>query len=121
MSASTVRAGGRRSVRAGLVSTVLLTVVVGLVPAGAERAAAVAPGAVDPVPSERVVTAWGSNMFGQSRVPAGLREVTAVAAGGTHSLALRSDGTVAAWGDDQFGQARVPAGLSGVTAVAAGG
>ena len=99
MSASTVRARDRRPARAGLVSAMLLMVVVGLVPAGAERAgAAVAPRTGDSVPPGRVVTAWGSNEFAQSRVPAGLRGVTAVAAGGVHSLALRSDGTVAAWG-----------------------
>jgi hypothetical protein len=34
----------------------------------------------------------------------GGKTVTAIAAGGTHSLALCSDGTVAAWGWDAFGQ-----------------
>ena len=97
MSASTLRARGRRSARAGLVTAVLL--VVGLVPAGAARAgaAAVDPGAGDSAPPGRVVTAWGSNQFAQSRVPAGLRGATAVAAGSSHSLARRSDGTVVAW------------------------
>jgi sugar lactone lactonase YvrE len=100
---------------------VLLAVVVGLVPVGPVRAAAVDPGARDSASSGRVVTAWGPNAYGESRVPAGLRGVTAVAAGERHSLALRSDGTVAAWGWDFYGPTRVPAGLSGVTAIAAGG
>jgi YD repeat-containing protein len=67
------------------------------------------------------VYAWGNNGFGQLgngltvisflpvqvqlTVPAGsfLLDVTAVAAGGSHSLALQS-GTVWAWGDNTYGQ-----------------
>jgi hypothetical protein len=47
--------------------------------------------------------------------------VVAVAAGGSHSVAIKGDGTVVAWGNNNYGQATVPAGLAGVTAVAAGG
>ncbi|HYF96333.1 MAG TPA: hypothetical protein VD969_29350 [Symbiobacteriaceae bacterium] len=63
----------------------------------------------------------------------GLSEVTAVATGASHTIALRSDGTVWAWGyntDGQFGNGstsgspvRTPAqvpGLTKVTAIAAG-
>jgi hypothetical protein len=50
-----------------------------------------------------------------------LSDVTAIAAGGSHSLALKGDGTVVAWGDNFSGQSTVPAGLSDVTAIAAGG
>jgi alpha-tubulin suppressor-like RCC1 family protein len=86
--------------------------------------------------------AWGYNGSGQlgngtttiSHVPvavSGLSGVTAVAAGGEHSLALLSNGTVMAWGSNREGQlgtgnttsSRVPVavpGLSGVTAIAAG-
>jgi hypothetical protein len=53
-------------------------------------------------------------------VPVGLSGVTAIAAGGGHSLALKTDGTVVGWGHDGDGQATVPAGLTGVTAIAAG-
>jgi uncharacterized repeat protein (TIGR01451 family) len=53
-------------------------------------------------------------------VPVGLSGVIAIAAGTSHSLALKADGTVVAWGINQFGQSSVPADLSGVTAIAAG-
>ena len=87
--------------------------------------------------------AWGQNLFRQlgngsanasSDVPvtvSGLKFVTAVAAGGLHSLALLANGTAVAWGDNEFGQlgdgstaiASVPvavSGLTGVKAIAAG-
>ena len=46
--------------------------------------------------------------------------IPTIAAGGYHSLALKSDGTVVAWGYNTYGQATVPANLSGVTALAGG-
>ena len=67
------------------------------------------------------VVAWGDNHNGQTRVPAGLSGVVAIAAGAEHTVALKQDGTVVAWGDNTFGQTKVPAGLSGVVAIAAGG
>ncbi|NBP40570.1 MAG: hypothetical protein EBV34_19490, partial [Betaproteobacteria bacterium] len=66
------------------------------------------------------VVAWGSNLSGQTNVPAGLSGVIAVAGGRDHSLALRTNGTVVAWGGNAEGQASVPAGLTNVTAIAAG-
>ena len=45
---------------------------------------------------------------------------SALAAGESHSLALRSDGTVAAWGTDYFGETAIPDGLSNVVAISAG-
>ncbi|HWG07800.1 MAG TPA: IPT/TIG domain-containing protein [Solirubrobacteraceae bacterium] len=93
--------------------------------------------------SSNGVASWGYNASGQlgngttttiSRVPgavSGLSGVTAVSAGGEHSLALLSDGTVRAWGNNRLGQlgngtttgSKVPVavpGLSGVVAVSAG-
>ena len=86
---------------------------------------------------------WGDNVYRQlgdgfkehfSDVPVpvtGLQFVTAVAAGGRHSLALLADGTVVAWGANGLGQlgnggtteSNVPVaveGLSGVKAISAG-
>ena len=71
------------------------------------------------IPSGTVV-AWGGNDNGQTTVPDGLTRVTAIAGGGWHTAALKSDGTVVAWGDNQYGQTTVPTGLTGVTAIAAG-
>ena len=67
-----------------------------------------------------IVMCWGYNGYGQCNVPAGLANVTAVAAGGDHNVALKGDGTVACWGSNNSGQCDVPAGLAPVTAVAAG-
>ena len=75
------------------------------------------------------VVAWGDNNAGQINVPAGLSGVTAIAAGGYHTVALKTDGTVVAWGaggegqsgHQHYGQTTVLAGLSGVVAIAATG
>jgi alpha-tubulin suppressor-like RCC1 family protein len=61
----------------------------------------------------------------------GLGDVTALAAGGLHTLALRADGSVWAWGDGKYGQLglastesslipRRVAGLEGISQIAAG-
>jgi hypothetical protein len=72
------------------------------------------------------VAVWGDNSFGQTNLPPGLSNVIAIAAGGNHSLALKTNGTVVAWGENTdangafAGQSVVPAGLSNVVAIAAG-
>lgn len=94
--------------------------------------------------SDGTVWAWGDNSVGQlgnssagsgttSPVQvSGLTGVTSIAAGLSHSLALRSDGTAWAWGSNWVGQlgngtttnSPVPvqvSNLTGVTAIAAGG
>ena len=70
------------------------------------------------------MVAWGCGIanFGQCSVPSGLSDVTAIAAGFYHGLALESDGTVVVWGcvdGSDNGQCGVPSGLSDVTAVTA--
>ena len=70
------------------------------------------------------VIAWGYNSDGQSSVPPDVanKTITAIAAGGYHSLVLTSEGHVDAWGSNADGQIDVPASLTGqrVTAVSAG-
>jgi len=74
--------------------------------------------------SARIVRAWGRNNYAQTRVPAGLSGVTHVAAGESHSVALKSNGTVVEWGqvwqDWQYRPAKPPTGLINVIAIAAG-
>jgi alpha-tubulin suppressor-like RCC1 family protein len=96
--------------------------------------------------ADGTVWAWGANASGQlgnntttasstpvqvTRMGAVRRGQNTVAAGGTHSLAVRTDGTVLAWGANGNGQlgngsttnSSVPvqvSGLTGVVAVAAG-
>src|SRR6266567_2071627 len=66
------------------------------------------------------VVAWGDNDEGETDVPAGLTDVTAVAAGWYHSLAVTAQGRVVAWGSGAYGITQAPGDLAGVTAVAAG-
>ena len=73
-----------------------------------------------PLPATGTVVAWGANNFGQTRVPAGLSRVTAIAAGGLNCLALKSDGTVAIWGENNQGQGEPPPGLASALAIASG-
>lgn len=66
------------------------------------------------------VVAWGDNSSDQTSVPPDLTDVVAIAGGGYHSLALRSDGTVVGWGEHSAGDpATPPAGLKNVRAIAA--
>lgn len=71
-------------------------------------------------PHDTMLLAWGDNSDGQCEVPAGLRDVMAMAGGLSHSVVLRTNGAVVAWGDNTFGQTDVPAGLSNAVAIAAG-
>ena len=52
-------------------------------------------------------------------LPAGLTNITAIAAGGNHCLALRADGTVYVWGDES-GADLTPAAATNIVAIAAG-
>lgn len=55
-----------------------------------------------------------------STVPAGLSNVTAIAAGQFHCAALKADGTVVEWGDTLRWTTPIQAGLNNIQAVAAG-
>lgn len=68
------------------------------------------------------VLAWGYNSDGQTAVPASLNDVTSIAIGDRHSVALRSDGVVVAWGANNLAQTTLPpSSQSSVKAIAAGG
>lgn len=79
-------------------------------------------GLVQPQPcrAQSSISAWGINASSLTNVPPGLTNLTAIAAGGDHVLALRSDGTLLAWGINTYGQTNIPPGLTNVTAIAAG-
>jgi hypothetical protein len=66
-----------------------------------------------------VIDYWPLSGGGYS-TPPGLTNITAIAAGRGHTVALRQDGTVTSWGYANYGLTNVPAGLSNVVAVAAG-
>lgn len=66
------------------------------------------------------VAGWGANESMQAQAPASLADVVQVAAGQSHSVALKSDGTILCWGSNSGGETTTPAGLSQVTAIAAG-
>ncbi len=53
-------------------------------------------------------------------MPARLSDVTGIAAGFAHALAMKSDGTVVQWGDTLQGQGAPPADLTDAVAVSAG-
>ncbi|HSA98962.1 MAG TPA: hypothetical protein VLF17_07775 [Candidatus Nitrosotenuis sp.] len=79
--------------------------------------------------SDKTVWVWGEDGDGQLGNDAtlankytavqvsGLSDIMAVAAGGYHSVALRSDGTVWAWGSDRYGQLGDNAGADKATPV----
>lgn len=63
------------------------------------------------------------NLSARSRFeqpPRNLTDISAVAAGADHWLALKFDGTIVPWGFDTYGQATLPTGLNNIISVAAG-
>lgn len=64
------------------------------------------------------VIAWGNSQYGKTTVPASATNVISVAAGGKHTVALRSNGTVVVWGAAVT--TNVPSSATNVIAIAAG-
>ena len=75
---------------------------------------------------ESRVVQWGENPvfngFGEVdiTVPDGLVDITAIAAGAYHNLALFSNGRVYGWGDNLFGQAGAPPTVTNAMRISAG-
>jgi len=106
-----------------------------IVPADLTNAVAIAAGGFHSLAlrADGTVTAWGRNvgpiqydrpepavqLYGQARVPAGLTEVVAIAAGEYYSVALRADGHVVVWGGGPQGPTNVPTAVRDIVAVAA--
>jgi len=67
------------------------------------------------------VRCWGWNEYGQLNTPADLGLCSAIAAGGAHTIALRSDGGVRCWGYNIQGQCNTPADLGACSMIAGGG
>lgn len=67
------------------------------------------------------VKVWGDSTHGLTNVPPNAAAAVALAAGSTHLLALKPDGTVVAWGDNTYNQTNIPARATNVVAIAAYG
>jgi alpha-tubulin suppressor-like RCC1 family protein len=79
-------------------------------------------GSVDSCEAELIsvpIAAWGWNDAGQTDYSLQLSNAVDTAAGGSHSLTLRIDGSVFDWGAKNG--ASLPSGVSNATAIAAGG
>jgi len=65
--------------------------------------------------------AWGgSKYFGDSDIPPGVTDPTAIAAGDYHNLVLQGDGTVQSSGNNEYGETNTPPNLTNVISIAAG-
>lgn len=66
------------------------------------------------------VATWGqTNNYGLGIIPLDLTNAVAVAAGNSHSVALKSNGQVVVWGYNYYNQTNVPASATNVIAIAA--
>ena len=70
--------------------------------------------------SVTTVIGWGDNSSGQLQVPASVTNISFLASGGDHNLALLGDGTLAAWGDNSYNQNTLPASANQVVAITEG-
>lgn len=66
------------------------------------------------------VICWGSDLQGQSTIPAELGLVVQIDAGGRHTVARRIDGSVVCWGSNDAGQCAVPPALGSAIWISGG-
>lgn len=66
------------------------------------------------------LVAWGDNSINQISPLPPDTDLTAISAGGGHSVAIKANRTVVVWGLGSFGQLDVPPGLANVVGAAAG-
>ena len=72
-------------------------------------------------PQNGRVACWGSNIYGECNVPAGLPPIKNIAAGMQRVLAIEAQsGLVRAWGRNSYGEGVVPKNLGPCVSVAAG-
>src|SRR5262245_15547371 len=73
--------------------------------------------AVAPAQTDGSILSWGTRVVVERTV---LENLVAIAAGRSHSMALKSDGTIIAWGDNSYTQCKVPTPNGDFVAVAGG-
>jgi hypothetical protein len=78
------------------------------------------PPPITPTPTPISIMGWGRNNEGQCTIPTIADKIQQVAAGFSHSVALRTNGTVIAWGNNSSGQTNVPLNATNITRIAAG-
>jgi alpha-tubulin suppressor-like RCC1 family protein len=69
--------------------------------------------------NDQTATAWGTSSS-VTNIPPTFTNLTAIAAGFSHGLALKADTRVGVWGNSGFNSTNVPSGLRNVVAIAAG-
>jgi len=63
---------------------------------------------------------WGDSLHDEAIPPDTLKTQKALAAGYSHCLALKTNGTVVGWGSNQYGELDIPPDFTNVVAIAAG-
>ncbi len=66
------------------------------------------------------ILAWGHDCWGQCEPPEPNNGYITVAAGGFHSLGLKTDGSIVAWGRNDFSQCDIPLPNSGYVDISCG-
>ncbi|GEM_PF-6082202 len=73
------------------------------------------------VDSDETMQGRGDNIYGQCKVPQGLKNVEHISTGDSHSVAVYSVGNIVAWGWGNEVECTIPKDLTGITSVTAGG